>query len=635
MNPHWKFRVMSRGEMNADPIAGEFFSTEHLDSVTDALVREVIQNSLDAAVPGSPVLVRFRIVPKGRVSPAVFERYFPSLAPHLAAHENGLSFRPHESEPMSLLVVEDYGTRGLEGDAGIDSDLEQPGRKNDFFYFWRNVGRSGKSEGDRGRWGLGKTVYQAASRINSFLGVTVRLSDRKPLLMGQATLKTHILKGRKHYPYGWYGNFEGDFALPVEAPASIERFCADFSVERSGTPGLSVVVPYPDPTITALRLISSVLVHYFFPIIGGTLSVEVAQELRSMTISRDTIDSLLEHLAIENPRMSKESLHALFHMSRWVHSLRPEDHVLLRQPNPARAAEWTENLFDADQIASLRAEYETGRPIALRAPLRVQMPRHAGQDTYFSVYLERDEALAVPEDHFVREGITIAGVKSLRTKGIRAIVVVDDAVLSTMLGDAENPAHTEWQERSPKFRGKYVRGASCLRFVKNSPREIVRILSAQPKGRDEVLLRDVFFIGVPARPAGAEQGVKKEKAGEGSTTPAEAPGYGQGRYLLVSPLKHGFRISGDTSRPRPTPFFAVSAAYLIRRGDPFARYSPLDFELDKEPILIRTENAILHKVTRNQIQAEATADAFVLEVIGFDPNRDLIVRAELVEAAGA
>lgn len=46
--PEWRFRRMQPGEMNIDPIEGEFFSTEALGSLADALVREAIQNSLDA-----------------------------------------------------------------------------------------------------------------------------------------------------------------------------------------------------------------------------------------------------------------------------------------------------------------------------------------------------------------------------------------------------------------------------------------------------------------------------------------------------------------------------------------------------------------------------------------------------------
>ncbi|HMK44355.1 MAG TPA: hypothetical protein VK445_09480, partial [Dissulfurispiraceae bacterium] len=163
---------MSRGEMNADPIASEFFSVDHLESIADALVREVIQNALDAGLPGTPVLVRFRVVTKNSSDRELFDRYFATLMTHLASEKNELSALPQPDDPMGLLIVEDYGTRGLEGDFTIDSDLEEEGQKNDFFYFWRNVGRSVKTVGDRGRWGLGKTVFQAASRIHSFLGLT-------------------------------------------------------------------------------------------------------------------------------------------------------------------------------------------------------------------------------------------------------------------------------------------------------------------------------------------------------------------------------------------------------------------------------------------------------------------------------
>ena len=57
--PRWRFRRMQPGEINVDPIEGEFFSTEALGSITDALVRESIQNSLDADDGNGPVTVFF------------------------------------------------------------------------------------------------------------------------------------------------------------------------------------------------------------------------------------------------------------------------------------------------------------------------------------------------------------------------------------------------------------------------------------------------------------------------------------------------------------------------------------------------------------------------------------------------
>ncbi|MCL4799030.1 MAG: hypothetical protein KJ025_05540 [Burkholderiales bacterium] len=66
--PQWQFRRMHPGEMNIDPIESEFFSTEALESLADALVREAIQNSLDAHAA----------------------RYLAGLWPHVAADRSGL-----------------------------------------------------------------------------------------------------------------------------------------------------------------------------------------------------------------------------------------------------------------------------------------------------------------------------------------------------------------------------------------------------------------------------------------------------------------------------------------------------------------------------------------------------------------
>jgi hypothetical protein len=48
MPPTWSFRKMEMNELNIDPIQEEFFNTEALPSLADALIREAIKNSLDA-----------------------------------------------------------------------------------------------------------------------------------------------------------------------------------------------------------------------------------------------------------------------------------------------------------------------------------------------------------------------------------------------------------------------------------------------------------------------------------------------------------------------------------------------------------------------------------------------------------
>src|ERR1035438_4860664 len=61
MKTQWHFRPLVPGETTRDPIVGEFFATEAINNVGEALVREGIQNSLDAALK-QPLHVRISVV---------------------------------------------------------------------------------------------------------------------------------------------------------------------------------------------------------------------------------------------------------------------------------------------------------------------------------------------------------------------------------------------------------------------------------------------------------------------------------------------------------------------------------------------------------------------------------------------
>ena len=88
---------MQPGEINVDPIEGEFFTTEVIGSITDALVRESIQNSLDAARGSEPVVVRFSLFKKpnpGYDAGFISKRYIDGLSLHLHTKHAGLQEIP-------------------------------------------------------------------------------------------------------------------------------------------------------------------------------------------------------------------------------------------------------------------------------------------------------------------------------------------------------------------------------------------------------------------------------------------------------------------------------------------------------------------------------------------------------------
>jgi hypothetical protein len=182
--PVWKFRPMSRGEINVDPIEGEFFSTEILGSLSDAVVREGDPELPRRRPPGQPVRLAVTF-PSADRTPCGCSRAIPQRASdHLEAKGSGLANGVDFERPMDFLLIEDFGTRGLAGDIRDDGNQDETAAKNDFYYFWRNIGRAVEGTTTRGRWGLGKTVFQAASRINSFFGLTVRQGEARRLLMG-------------------------------------------------------------------------------------------------------------------------------------------------------------------------------------------------------------------------------------------------------------------------------------------------------------------------------------------------------------------------------------------------------------------------------------------------------------------
>jgi len=622
----WKFRKMSRGEINVDPIEGEFFTTEALGSISNALIREAIQNSLDAEISGEQVKIHISF--SSSVSRLEAERkdyYLTGLRQHLFSRHSGLVDSSTVKEPMDYIVIEDFGTRGLEGEIEQDEDLgtEWNGTKNDFFYFWRNIGRAVEGTTARGRWGLGKTVFQAASKINSFFGLTIRKKDPRKLLMGQSVLKIHSLNGQRFAPYGYYGIFDNGFALPIADEQIIRMFCRDFNIQRKNQPGLSVIIPYPDEEIGPSSIIRSAIHHYFFPILSNDLIITLKNGADDYVIDSQTIFHFLDRT--EWP--DKETIRRRLELAQWCISVNESEYVRINEPEQKKAPKWDHELFDPKILKELMQKFDKRTRIPILVPLWVKRANEKTEHSFFKVYVERDEHAEKGEDHFIRDGVTITGVSSMRQRGIRVIVSVSDNTLSKFLGDSENPSHTEWQERSQKFRGKYDWGVSCLRYVKNSPREIVRILSRPAKGRDETLLKDFFYIDVAEKKEADEidksGGDMPGEDGKEKLPPKDLP---IDLSLRLRRIKGGFKLDKKPDAAAIPRSIVIQIAYDVRHGNPFKKYRPFDFSLKEEPIKIRGKGVKASILEPNALKLFIEDSKFVLTVTGFDPNRDLRVK---------
>lgn len=627
MTLKWDFKTWSRGDKVRDPIQGEFFSTDAIKNPAEAFVREAVQNSLDACTT-KPVRVRFYISgQEGAVSAERMAFYMNGLWQHLAADGNGLRDIPARTDTCPFLVCEDFSTKGLEGDPGQSQEI--PGQKNHFYYFFRTEGKSAKSDQQRGRWGIGKYVFPRSSRINSFLAVTVR-ADKRRLFMGQAVLKSHLIDGNYYKPDGSLGMDDDGLPMPLEDPQLIDDFCSDFKLQRADQPGLSVVVPWYDSEIEFKHLVAASARDYFYAILNGDLVVDVESPKETITLSSATLETTL---AATDPALAQELVPTL-ELTKWAIALTPSSMNAISVPEPKNSYKWEDVQLPRELIAALRPRLHAGDRLAFRTHMGVATKDSAPEPAFFDIYMVRDDADEDGRPVFIRDGIIISDVRpTRRNRGTRALVIIKDSPLATLLGDSENPAHTQWQHDSSHFKGKYKYGKSYITFVTGAVAAIQQAIVGNEQEVDPTLLIDFFNL-----PSGGEgrkdKGPGKKDKDKDPPPPPPPPPPPTPSGFRINRVKGGFSVTPGDPAARLPAQIELRAAYDVRRGNPMAKYRAADFRLDEPPIKIEWKGLDIVEREENRVLVTIQSNDFSLTVSGFDENRDLVVRGVVKGDAG-
>lgn len=218
--------------------------------VLDLIVRESIQNSLDAAQPDAPFVgVDFTI---GSFRPELLNAYFESIGPTLTARYKG--------KDCKFLSIKDYNTVGLTGKMHFSEVIDQDfGNLQKLVY---EVSKPQTGAGAGGSWGLGKTVYFRAglglviyySRIidengkyASRLAATLVEDENKTDALIQYPASTKIKRG-----IAWwgkrYGGITSKSTCPITDQSSINNILQMLGVSPySGTmTGTTIIIPYID-----------------------------------------------------------------------------------------------------------------------------------------------------------------------------------------------------------------------------------------------------------------------------------------------------------------------------------------------------------------------------------------------------
>ncbi len=637
----WNFSPKTPGEPTRDPISSEFFAADAIKNAAEALVREAIQNTLDARIEGARGRARVRIYVSGVPGALPAERHtrwFTTAWPHWLAPRNGLrSERLVRTAACRFLVYEDFETTGLIGD---QAQYEEPDTaRNPFFYFWRAEGATEKHEGGLGRWGIGKQVFPRSSQTQSLLGYSVTSSAPEGFLMGRCILKHHKVAGETYRPDGYYGvrSTDDGVVMPATDITLLDTFRRDFKIQRQpGQTGLSIVVPWVDDTndegdasegFDHDSLLRAAISDYFIPILEGKLDVEIEDWRRRTLLSKDTFEDVLRSVEQNTDQDEAARMRTLIRIASAREGSLP---VFTLGPCPRNRAGWSDSMLTPENTIALREALAAGQAVEVRASLTVRPKGAAETPGEVACRILRLDGTPV-RPCYVREDLIVSGVRRYKVPGYVCLVRVPSGPLANMLGDSENPAHTEWQSTSRNFQGKYVNGKACIDFVTDLPRELLKRVHGTSRELDRRLLVD-FFQDPGPEMADADPKPRKPTGPTGTKEPT--PPKPQPRIEGAPELHQivrGFRFSGADPAAGPGTRLIVKAAYKTTKGDPFKKFHSADFSfLSNSGIDVTSSGCTVTPVSAHLLQVRVTASTWSLEAKGFDEHRDLVVKFDRV-----
>jgi hypothetical protein len=609
----WFFKPHDGYSDISQSVSPEAFESSAAKQLSTSLIRESIQNTLDACLDKtSPVRVRFTLIEPSSQN-AHLRIWFKDLMSHVRDRGAGLPDAPAPDDCCRYLVIEDFNTCGLIGDYNAPY---LPGTENNFVNFLYHDGLTGKVD-KLGSRGVGKIVLLLASRARTMFCYTIRSTEPEshPLLVGKAILRFRrfdhsLFEPACYFLESWPSN---GIRQPIRHAHTLTRFRSDFNITRGNDAGLSIVIPYLDPSITLSELRYALVEEFHFAILDGKLVVELSD---GVTIER--IDS--SHI----PDVGDDELSARVALTQFA-IVTPVPLLKTLAPKAGDIQRLSPELVPSEtRDRILEALNELNR-IAVRLPMYVHPKDRDPIETFVDVYFESVENLH-QRPMFIRELLQISGEGKVCAQ-LRAIVVIRQGPLADLLRAAEGSNHTQWSPRTDNFKRQYKGRLGEIEFVGTCVNRLIEI--ARGDANAPVGGISTFFFSAPVGHDG-----RKTKH-RGHTVP--------GNNLQISKItfesdhvprgysftqdKMGFSIHGTAEGDLPG-CIRVRAAYDVIRGSPWSNYDSLDFDFRRPTgaIQIKVHAAVIECTDPgNMLIIRPRADNFTVVVSGFDQHLDLIV----------
>jgi len=631
MTATWVFPPILPYEVQSRDLSEDNFAKETRSSL-EILIREALQNPIDARAIDNkgPVRVRINLLLPGHFDADYLARLLGSdFEARLIA--SGGDPLPELSE-TSVLVMEDFGTTGLQG-SWDNPDVDGPGEN--WNAFWFREGEGAKAAGSNGRAGQGKVTYYRIAAARSVFGFSVRKSDTKQLLMGRSAFrKVYSHNGSKYHRHSFWcaGNEQ---PLPLSSEEDIAAFRNAFCLSRLSEPGLSLVIPFAmgfDPK-DAIR---TIITDFYYPIACGRLEVSIG----GLDITSASIDAIADQVLSDAIAHEKKSSFTRgFRM--FVREVITDNGngivPVTLKPGWDRTSSLKDDAFPEGSLEKLKLEMEKGVRVAVRFPVNIRRKTGEVVATWFDVHLQVPEDMDIAEEAYIRRDLLIGSeshlISTAYLQKARGLTLIEDSNLSAFLSDAEEPTHLKWNGCLPRLTESYLQPQVPLRAVRHAAPRLLSLVSNGLVKRDVKALVKYFTKPVDEgknhQAGGEKQGGKIIKGDQHPPTTIRKPF----RIMTASDRVHV--LPNGTAAPTAEELPMECILELAYEGldlKPFDAYDPFDFDLDVNgghPITVSGATVTLRK--GNRLVFDVTEPEFAIEVGGFDSNIRLRARLNYKE----
>ncbi|TDK30714.1 hypothetical protein [Luteimonas terrae] len=533
---------------------------------------------------------------------------------------------------MNFLVIEDFGTTGLEG---CYTDSSREGSTENWNAFWFREGEGAKTTRSNGGAGQGKITLYLASKLRSVFALTKRRSDNRELLFGCCRFRRNYKfdgdsrRWAREARWGSTSNSE-ELAKPILQVPMLDGTKKELGLSRGDDAGTTFMVPMPSNDITESNLRNAIINEFFFAINRGRLVVKVGDT----TLDKDSVAAVADSMG-KDCRLTKGYRRFL--------ALTADN----TNTSATAAAKdfWTKETklnpaaFKESELAELKARFEKSELICVDFPLLVKKkePRETSFSS-FRVFLQKDENAEQSQELFVRQDLGIDGEKRLKAARtiapVMALTFIQDPKLSDLLVAAEEPTHRNWNARRPKVVSLYSSPNDALNAVRNAALRLVQLIS--PEGKKDETALAVYFADPNSTPANRNGGTGPAPVAVGGDPPLpDGIPKPKPKPIKLDLKKDGFEVRAKTANGFSFPIDCkVTLAYATAVGDAFKLWDAADFWIGDEAAYPRLSADVSELNTNlNVFSFRLNSESAWLSVSGFDPNRQLEIRTRYQEAS--